>query len=212
MKKVIWPVSIVLIIIAAIYVVILTSKNNVSNLSQTPVPLSLIDPNNLTEIQTGNTPWQVETSGLKERLMAIGLPALSSEGTVLHIHQHIDIFVDGNPVTIPADIGINSDQNFLSPIHTHDTTGVVHVESPVNQTFYLGQFFDIWGVRLTNDCLGGYCNGGGKTLKIFNNGKEVTGDFAGLVLTAHQEIVISYGTEKELPSPIPDSYNFPQGD
>src|SRR5205823_14298698 len=47
-------------------------------------------------------------------------------------------------VTIPANMGISSAPKFISPLHTHDATGVVHVESPTIETFTLGQFFDVW--------------------------------------------------------------------
>jgi len=47
----------------------------------------------LSGIQTGNAPWPVELDHRQERLSVIGLPALSEEGMVLHIHQHLDIFI-----------------------------------------------------------------------------------------------------------------------
>src|SRR6185369_1120909 len=68
-------------------------------------------------LQTGNAPWAPELDHLKERLTAIDLPALAQEGTTLHIHQHLDILVDGKPVAVPAGIGINEAQGFISPIH-----------------------------------------------------------------------------------------------
>ena len=77
----------------------------------------------------------------------MGLPALTAEGEALHTHQHIDIYVDGQPVVVPAYIGINATEGFLSPIHTHDSTGIIHVESPTVRDFTLGEFFDVWGVR-----------------------------------------------------------------
>jgi hypothetical protein len=49
----------------------------------------------------------------------------------------------------------------FSPIHTHDTSGIVHIESPTVRPFTLGQFFDVWGVRFTSDCIGGDCNSRG---------------------------------------------------
>src|SRR5947209_8228892 len=38
---------------------------------------------------------------------AAGLPMLGQEGQVLHIHSHLDVFVDGKQVTVPAEIGID---------------------------------------------------------------------------------------------------------
>lgn len=115
-------------------------------------------------IQAGPAPWPPDAAGLAARLTAIGLPALTAEGEALHTHQHLDLFVDGQPVPVPADIGINAAAGFLAPTHTHDATGIIHIESPVVRDFTLGDFFDIWGVRFDGHCVGGACDGNGRTL------------------------------------------------
>jgi len=159
-------------------------------------------------MQESLAPWPPELARLRERLDRIGLPALMREGTVVHIHEHLDIFVDGNPVAVPAAIGINNLEGFISPLHTHDASGTVHIESPTAQKFTLGQFFDVWGVRLTADCVGGYCRLDGKTLQVFSNGQLVSGDPRALQLEPHQEIAIIYG---QLPQSVPSAYPFPPG-
>src|ERR1051325_10609399 len=168
------------------------------------------DSKNLPGLQTGAPPWGAETENLRSRLKAINLPALSQEGNALHIHQHLDIFVHDKRITIPADIGINYDERFISPLHTHDRTGVIHVEADEVRDFTIGQFFDVWGVRFTKDCIGGYCAKGNDKLHVFANGKPVSGDPRALVLTAHQEIAVVYGPEKTAVS-IPSHYDFDPG-
>ena len=176
-------------------------------------PVAIItDPSALPGIQFGDAPWPPEFGQLAARLRAIGLPALSAEGTVMHIHQHLDIFVEGKPVPVPANVGINQIGGFISDIHVHDNTGVIHVESPTEQTFTLGQFFDIWGVKFTKDSIGGYAATGDKTLKVYSNGTLYQGDPRDLPLAAHQEIVVVYGTEAETPSSIPSTFAFPAGE
>jgi hypothetical protein len=170
-----------------------------------------VDPDGLPGIQTGRPPWPPEEARLRQRLAAIGLPALSSEGNVLHIHQHLDLYVDGRPVVVPALIGINQEQGFLSPIHTHDTSGIVHVESHTRRSFTLGEFFDVWGVRFTRTCIGGLCNGGGKSLRVYADGYPVTRNPRQLALVAHEEIVVTFGTAAQVPNPIPKSYSFSFG-
>jgi hypothetical protein len=155
-------------------------------------------------------PWIAESDHLLGRLQAIHLPALSAEGNALHIHQHLDLIVNGNQVTVPADIGINYAARFIAPIHTHDETGVIHVESDEVRDFTLGEFFDIWGVRFTRDCIGGYCSKGNNTLRVFSDGKPVTGDPRRLVLAAHQEIAVIYGSPSSFKN-VPSSYLFPPG-
>ena len=179
--------------------------------NHTTKPTMNMNPNNLSGIQTGNAPWPIELDHLRERLSAICLPALSEEGTVLHIHQHLDIFIEGKPISVPAGIGINEAGGFISPIHTHDDTAIIHVESPTMQTFTLGQFFDIWGVRFTDQCIGGYCSQGDKTLKVFVNGHLFNGDPRQIDLQQHQEIVVTYGSSKDLVNLIPSTYVFPAG-
>jgi hypothetical protein len=162
-------------------------------------------------LDSGPPPWSPESANLRARLEAIGLPVLSAESEVLHTHQHLDVLIDGQPVTVPADIGINATEQYLAPIHTHDATGIIHVESPVVRDFTLGEFFDIWGVRLDAHCVGGECDGNGRTLAVYVNGQPVEGDPRAVKLESHQEIVVALGTPAQLPSPIPASYAFPSG-
>jgi len=69
-------------------------------------------------------------------------------GISMHIHQELKITVEGTPIAIPANLGIQP--LCMSPIHTHDDTGTVHVEYPTQQDFTLGQFFSIWGQALSS--------------------------------------------------------------
>jgi hypothetical protein len=159
--------------------------------------------------QTGAAPWKADNNAtLTGRLKAIGLPALPQEYFNLHIHQHLDVYVNGRHVKVPAYIGINYGQQYISPIHTHDDSGVIHVESPVKQTFTLDQLFSVWGVRLTPGYIGGYRATKAKPLRVYSNGKLVTGDFRLLPLRSHEEITIVYG---RAPSHIPKRYDFPSG-
>ena len=165
----------------------------------------------LAGLQTGQAPWATNTADLAERLQAIGLAPLNPiEGTAVHIHQHLDLYVDGRKVTVPAGIGIDPAVGF-APLHTHDPSGVLHVESPTVRTYTLGQFFAVWGVRFTPSCLGGYCAGGGRQLRVFVDGRPVQADPTAITLEPHQEIVIAFGTAAQLPSPVPSTYQFPPG-
>jgi hypothetical protein len=132
-------------------------------------------PAHLSHELVGRAPWPRNIAGLRARLNALGLPALAQEGTALHIHQHLDLYVDGRRVAVPAGIGIDESQGFISPLHTHDESGVIHVESPDVRTFTLGQFFAVWGLRLTPRCLGGNCATRSKVIRVFVDGKQLRG-------------------------------------
>ena len=140
------------------------------------------------------------------RLDEIGLPALGQEGSVLHIHQHLDLFVDGKRLPVPAGIGVDPNGSFISPLHTHDAAGVVHVESPSDEKFTLAQLFAVWGVTLTPNCLGGYCK---QPVRIYVKGKRVGNSAADVVLAPHDEIAVAVGKP---PPHIPDSYRFSAGE
>lgn len=155
-------------------------------------------------LQTGPPPWNNSSAVLSDRLQLLNLSALGTEGSVIHIHQHLDIYVDGKKVQVPALIGIDTNAGFLTELHTHDTSGILHVESATKRDYVLGQFFGEWGVKLTSNCLGTLCG----HLKWWVNGKPMIGNPAQLILKAHQEIVIASG---KAPAKVPSSYKFPAG-
>jgi hypothetical protein len=158
-----------------------------------------------------NAPWGKNEAALRARLAALGLPALPVEGKLIHTHEHLDLYLNGRHVAVPANVGIGSNPRYYSPLHTHDRTGILHVESPTNTTYTLGQFFGVWGVRLTSTCVGTYCTRGNRALRAFVDGKPFAGDPAQIPLRRHEEIVLAYGTRAQLPKPVPSSYGFPPG-
>jgi hypothetical protein len=194
-------VKVIVSLFAVASLLILIAKGEPAQTTSEPAAAAL------SGMQTGPAPWLPEIKNLRARLKAINLPALSAEGEALHIHQHLDIFVNGKPVTVPAGIGINMDARFISQLHTHDVSGVIHVESDQVRDFTLGQFFDVWGVRFTKDCIGGYCAKGNDKLRVFSDGKPVTGDPRNLALSSHQVIAVVYGPVESTPT-IRTTYQF----
>ena len=159
--------------------------------------------------RTDQPPWALPTDTASQ-VKAAGLPMLGEEGTVEHIHAHVDVIVNGQPVVVPAGIGIDEASGELSPLHTHDTSGVVHVESPVKADFSLGQLFTEWQVSLSADHVGGLKTGAGDALQAYVNGQRYQGDPAGIRLHAHDEIALVYGTPAQQANP-PSSFTFPAG-
>jgi hypothetical protein len=157
---------------------------------QGPAQASTAVPAHLTGQLNHRPPWPRNVPELRERLAELHLPALAYEGTVLHIHQHLDVFDNGRHVTVPAGIGIGD--TFISPLHTHDTSGVMHVESPTIRPFTLAEFFGVWGVPLAH-------------AKVYVDGKR---SIPGVRLEPHQEIAVVFG---RAPRRIPSSYDFPFG-
>jgi len=168
------------------------------------ITVPLPNPDSLPGMLRTAPPWPNNTAQLPARLHALDLPQL---GTVLHHHVRLFVYVDGRPVTVPMNIGLSA--TAASPLHTHDTTGTGHVESE-DPTFapVLGQFFDVWGVYLTKDCLGGQCGDGTNQVRVFVNGKEWGGDPTQVPLTDLSAIVVTFGTADQLPNPMPNTFTF----
>jgi hypothetical protein len=124
-----------------------------------------------------------------------------------HIHAHLDVFYDGQPVTVPAYVGIDLQGQAISPLHTHDTSGIVHIESPTVKPFTLGQFFGEWDVQMGNGCVAGQCPPA-RPVALYDSGAKVVTAPQDLVFAKHDEIVLVIGSA---PPTIPSSYPFPAG-
>lgn len=160
---------------------------------------------------TGTPPWAVPADpGAGITAAGLSISAMTPGGA--HFHSHLDIRVDGRPVPVPANIGISAATGAMSELHTHDTSGVVHVESAAkNDRYVLGQLFTEWGVRLTRTQLGGLTSAGGRTLTAFVDGKRFSGDPARIELTAHREVALVFGTTAQQKD-APSAYTFPSGE
>jgi hypothetical protein len=149
----------------------------------------------------------LDTSAAAEKA---GLPMLSQEMLSVHYHAHLDVIVDGQHITVPAQIGIDNIRKAISPLHSHDTTGIVHIESAKDIPFTLGQFFTEWGQPLTSQQVGPKTISSGEVLRVYRNGKPVAGDPAALKFQAHEEIAVWVGPSNATPH-VPTSYRFPAG-
>ncbi|HEY9722818.1 MAG TPA: hypothetical protein V6D47_12460 [Oscillatoriaceae cyanobacterium] len=137
-------------------------------------------------------PWPLPTD-TKAAIMAAGLPILTNMAQVAyHIHIHLDVYYNGLPVTVPANLAIDPAGTYLSALHTHDTTGVIHVESPdISGHWTIGQLFTEWQVPLTGAV-------------AYDNGVRQP-DAAGIYLQNLHEVAIVFGTP---PAQIPSSFDW----
>ncbi len=132
---------------------------------------------------------------------------MASEGTVLHIHSHLTIIANKQTLTVPAEIGIDAQNNCIHPLHTHDDSGIIHIESPVQKDFILGDFFEVWGMTFNQNQILDNKTDANHGLKISVNGKE-SGDFENTVLKDHADIVIDYYNLKDGPDPLPKPFDW----
>jgi hypothetical protein len=151
------------------------------------------------ELRT-EAPWSANAELSLERADEIGLPA---EGTTLHEHANVQVFVNGAQQPVPQGIGITEDG--LASLHTHTSDGLLHVESSQIRDFTLGEFFDVWGVFLSETCIGAHCpqGQGQEELIVFQDGVRVDGSIRDVVLDDQSVIVVTFGTPDQLPDPLP---------
>jgi hypothetical protein len=131
-----------------------------------------------------------------------GISCDAMEGQRIHIHQHLLILDHGDSVPVPYNVGRPSSNQCLYWLHTHTPDGVIHIESPANRTFTLGDFFAIWGQPLSATRAASAFAKKGSKLKVWVNGKPYTGDPAKIPLVAHADIVIEAGP----PFPTPPKF------
>ena len=137
--------------------------------------------------------------GLEARRLAANVPTMSNpSGGGDHIHPELAVYARGEQVPIPVNIGIDPRQppEMMAGLHTHDPSGLIHVENAVDPT--LGQFFEIWGVPFSPERLGPYEADGDKSVRMWIDG-EPSPQFGDLLLEDGQEVVVAFGTTAELP-------------
>ncbi|WP_373989083.1 hypothetical protein [Duganella sp. BuS-21] len=122
-----------------------------------------------------------------------------------HIHSHLSIFYNGTRLAIPKNIGL---KGCAYEIHTHDNSGIIHIETDKEKKFSLGQFFSVWGKSLLSTEVAGVH---GIPIKVYvvdeNSMMEVETNWAGIEFTPHRSISIVIGTP---PAKLP-SYSWPTG-
>ncbi len=130
------------------------------------------------------------------------------EQAAFHIHAHLDIFINGVHFIVPSEIGITGACFYW--LHTHDESGIIHIEAPMLRDFTLGQFFDIWNKKFSNGQIFRYVANVNNPLEVYVNGTQQSSKIndRDIKLHAHDEIAIVYGTP---PSTIPKSYTFAEG-
>jgi hypothetical protein len=161
--------------------------------------------------EAGRPPWP-RPDDTADRARTEGLAVAPMEGTAKHFHTHLDLLVAGKAVHVPANLGIAASGDAMAELHTHDTSGVLHIEAPTTDKRYtLGQLFTEWNVRLTATDLGGLKADGTRALTAYVDGKKQTGDPAAIELTPHREIALVYGPANAGVQ-VPSHYDFPSGE
>jgi hypothetical protein len=163
------------------------------------------------------------------RARAAGLVPEPAEQLQYHVHAHLDVFVNGTHILVPAGLGIDitnpgvhkfrtdglpswgginvpCNQPCISPLHAHDVSGIIHTESSTQKDNTLGQLFTEWNVRLDGNCFATYCKPA-QAVAVYVDGTKFDGDPRTIPLSDHKEIAIVAGTP---PAHIPNTADWNQ--
>ena len=141
--------------------------------------------------------WGIDLKHKNVVLSIDGKPVTNYKDYVLHNGARLNMTIDGKPVIIPARIGIdpllwkdhsldkygmqamnmNMVMSSMAPLHTHDTSGIIHVESNTFRPYTLGEFLNIWGGLDTTS----------KTVKATVDGAPVS-DYKNIILRDGEQI------------------------
>jgi hypothetical protein len=143
-----------------------------------------------------------------------GVHCAPVEQLAYHIHAHLAVFVNGRLYQLPAGIGIPGsvaeDTNY-GPVaaggkcfywlHTHTADGIIHIESPVDRVYTLGDFFDEWHQPLSATQVGGVHG----RISAFFNGKPWKQSVRSIPLLPHALIQFNIG--EPAPPLMPINWN-----
>jgi hypothetical protein len=132
-----------------------------------------------------------------------GIQCAPVEQLAYHIHAHLQVFVDGQPKALPGAIGLIgplAQQTAAGPfygatqcyywLHTHTNDGVIHIESPAQRIYTLGDFFDEWRQPLSADRVASAKG----SVTAFINGRRWTKTPRDLPLLPHAVIQLDVGS------------------
>jgi hypothetical protein len=157
--------------------------------------------------EIGATTWadgNASSGGQGETIDGVGC----ATSDALHIHNHLSIFLNGVQLAVPSHVGVVPNCDY--DLHTHDRSGVVHVESSqVGTKFTLGQVFSVWGMPLANDNVAGLADPSAPIVVYINDNfgtsqtgpRIYAGDLRAIELGPQREITIQIGSPiSELPT------------
>jgi hypothetical protein len=198
-RALIWA-AVVVVFLAAAGVITGVSVSSSGSRKHATAQTSQLGPEGI--VLEEGTPLAPKTTAAKGGAVQ-GVQCNSAEQVAYHIHTHLAVYVNGVLRPISPGIGTVAPMaqqtangvfyeasNCYYWLHVHAQDGVIHVESPTNRTYTLGQFFAIWGQPLSKTRVGPAT---GK-LTVYVNGHQYTGDPTTIPLSSREDIQIDVGT------------------
>jgi len=153
-----------------------------------------------------------------------GIPCQPALGSTIHANVRLTAYVNGQSAGLPIGIGSvappqpgvaalasNGKTTCLYALHVFEADNLIHIDSPTNRSYTLGEFFDIWGQPLSHTHIANYSADTNHSLvfDVFDatgTMQTYTGDPRTIPLTEHETIVILYNSPAVHPVPY-NSWN-----
>jgi len=145
------------------------------------------------------------------------IPCDQLEHTQVHYHALLQIFNQGQAVDIPTNLGRAANCLYWLHMHTGEP-GIIHVESPADRTFTLGDFFQVWGAwtgspqPLDSMHVSSITLSGNEKVLVYRDGGDGAGPVAfpgdpkAIVLKSHEIITLEIA-----PPMVSPPSQFPSG-
>jgi hypothetical protein len=132
-----------------------------------------------------------------------GIQCAPLEQLAYHIHAHLQVYVKGQPRALPGAIGLLgpvAQQSQYGPfygaqqcyywLHTHASDGVIHIESPTQRIYTLGNFFHVWRQPLSASQVASASG----PVTAFINGKRWTASPTSIPVQPHAVVQLDVGS------------------
>jgi hypothetical protein len=141
----------------------------------------------------------------KDRALSAMLPVDLDERAIFHAVASLHVVAGGRERIVPAGIGVDRLTGWVSPLHTRRCDGVIHIEASQPIDVNLWQLFEEWGVRLTQRCIGEYCDPQGVAIVL--NGHRV--DMCPGAISLEDGTEIELGVQQDFSSMDSDLSHLP---
>lgn len=133
-------------------------------------------------------------------------PPTGDQDLAEHYHAILMIYINGEQVLIPKNVGEGESGPCIQPLHVHSTspdTSAIHIETPQKRTYTVGDFFRVWAatpdlsgpspVVFNQNQIFNYTTSSSYELQMFVNGQQSTA-YDSVILQSRMIIVIVYGS------------------
>jgi hypothetical protein len=144
-------------------------------------------------------------AGIGDGVRPSGIACSTTPQTALRARAHLDLFADARRVRVPERVGVRPTCAYW--VRTEDADGVITIGSPERRAFTLGDFFDVWGAPLTPTRVLTFRVSERRPLRVFVDGRRVSGDPRSVRLRDGRQIALVVGRR---PRTVPSSFAFPR--